>query len=370
MLFSPQTALAAQPQPMAPPAPAQPKQSLLPKILPTAVLSSLFLKGTGGLAGLSGKLSEGSIKGAAGGVAAGLLQNQAKNTINGSLAQNLSKLGFNDFDNVPRAAEVAIPAINKNMEAALQNSGHVVDVNGLAQRASDLLDKEINVSEPKRQKVLNILNSLNATPAAVKGFAGQPNAVDALKELRVLDSIKSKSYSAWQASVRSGKPDEEQHSIYSILRDVTKGKDSFDANGQPVNEFDGLERRIFSNDNTPIPLDEMTKSQMIQQLDPLKEALPDVYNNMAAQIRGSKNLLEARHLMADLTQGTIAHDKMSNGGGVGIGGGVKDLAHGPLGIPMAVLAGTGSPMDALSAALMQSHGANVGLTSIARNIAK
>lgn len=386
MLVSPQATMltptaqpSALPMPGAAPQP-QPHESLLPKILPTAALAGLFLSGSGGLSGLSKTLSGGNIKSAAGGVAASLLQNQAKGMINPTLAQNLSELGVHDFEKVPGVANVAIPAINKNMETTLTHTPGSVDMSGFAQRASDLIDQDINISDPVRKKVLNILNSLNSTPAGVKYFAGEPNRVDALKELRVLDSVKSKAYSAWQSSIRSSKPDEEQHSVYNLLRDVTKGKPNLDETGQPVMddngqpkfEFDGLEKRIFGDEaGAPLPLDDMTKAQMIAKMEPLRATEPEIYANMATKVRSAKTLLEARHLMSDLTQGSIAHDKLSyGGGGGGMGSSSKDLAHGPLGIPAAVFAGTKSPLDAIGAALMQSHGANVGLTSLLSGIAR
>lgn len=361
---------------------SQQHESLIPKILPTALLGGLFLKGTGGLNALSQGLSGGGLRSAAGGVAANILQKQAKDMINPQLAQNLSQLGVNDFDKVPEIANVANPAINQNMEAVLAHAPGSVDMTGFAKRASDLIDQDINVSEPVRKKMLNVLNHLPSTPAGVKYFTGDQNRVDALKELRVLDSMKSRAYSSWQSSMRSGRPDEEQHSAYLLLRDVTNGTEKRDELGQPVideagkpvHEFDGLRNRIFSDEKgEPITLDEMTKGQMINQLDPLKSSQPEVYNNMAAKIRGAGSLLEARHLMSDLTQGSIAHDKMSyssSGGGAHGGDILSNFAHGPLGVPAAVFAGTKSPLDALDAALMQSHGLQVGLTSALSKIAR
>lgn len=365
MIIAPQTTLMNPGMPQAtamPPAPQQMPQpnehqqrhETIAKLAPLAGLAGLFLKGSGGLAGLAGELNEGTLKGAAGGVAANVMENQAKGTINPTLASHLVNLGFDDFNKVPQAADVAIPAINNNMQTALGNAGGVVDMNGFRQQASDLIDKELTISEPVRQKMLGWMDKLNVTPAAVMGEQGQSNRNAALKELRVLESAKAKANTAWQTSIRSGKPDEEQHSAYSVLRSVT----------------DELKNRTFSDEKgTPLALDDMTKGQMISQLEPLKNALPDVYNNMAGQIRGTKSLVDARHLMADLTEGSISHSKMAYKGG-GLGGSVNDLAHGPLGIPAAVFAGTKSPLDALAAALGQSHGVQVGLTSMARKLAK
>lgn len=358
-----------QPQTMSamPPAPQvnehQKRHETIAKLLPLAGLAGLYVHGHGGVSNVLHSLNKGSIKGAAGGMAATTLQNQAKGTINDPLAANLIQDGVHDFNDVPMAADAVTKAINPQMEAALGRTGGFVNLNGYQKRMADYLDNELTVTESKRNKALDIMNKLSQTPAAVQGRLKQiPNRSMALQDLRPLEAQRAKLYSQWQTSLRAGKPDEELHSLYGAFDDVIRGKD-------------GIKERIFSDEKgAPIPLDDMTRNEMLNQLAPLKSTLPDVYDGMSARIRGAGSLMDARHLMADFTQASIAHDKMAfakGGGGGGVESSVlSNLAHGPGGIPGVIFAGTKSIPDTIAAALLQSHGVNVGATSLLSKIAR
>lgn len=281
--------------------------------LGSGVLSNAAEGGVGqGAGGLLGKLG-GKIIGAAGGkatnVAGDLLQGQlAKGTLGGIDSKALTSLGLTDARQLePAAATITGEngALNQGVIKSLIAGGSPVDVGGIVAPTgklagtaglgggltNDLIDQESTIGDSAGKKILNTVNkSVQNMMGGSKGSIGSQAAdpLDVLAESRTLRDLAS---NAQDVGTRT--QNAEQLGVSKVYNTV--GRE--------------LEDRLFNPGGNAVPLTDDVKSQIIDQLSPLKEISPKAYSNVVSQVTSARTAQELRPIQALWVRASQASSK-------------------------------------------------------------
>lgn len=336
------------------------------KSLDSGVLGQAALGGVGeGVGGVLGKVGGrvlGAVGDKSGQLADNLVKGQfAKGTISGDSANALRTLGLTDARQIPQVSDLVTGtggALNKGVEKTLMTAGSPVDVTGLIGSklspngmANDLIDSETALSPTAGTKILGTVNkSVQNMLGGPEGMIGNQVAdpLDALKQSRVFSGLAGK---AQDIATRMGNP--EQQSVANVYHNLA----------------DELNNRIFTPGGQDVPLTDEVKSEVINNLAPLKDINPTVHTNLVNQVTNASTLQDLRGLQAPFVQGSKAVGAtaraVDRGAGATASGTVSGLpiAGAVAGGPHGMLAGLGAQMlrsptaDRAAIPLVQNGGA-------------
>lgn len=292
------------------------------------VLSSGLESGIGqGAGNLIGGLAKGGM-GLLGNVADSgtnkLIQGQfAKGTLDSATAKTLNDMGITNADQVGQIAPMVTQsngALSNGVQRGLQESDAGVDLSGLSNKAQNLVAEnqmQLNpnsfgdINKTVQGALLKATNPDDVTQLTTKGAGGpvstfQPGALqnvlpeNAFNVTQNFEKLANKAYaSAYDKMGNVANPDQlAKYNIFKGLADHTK-----DA------AFGG---------NTPIPLSEGNKAQIISDLAPMKDVNPQAYNYHVGQVSNAQNLQDLRPIqkpMVDASRALGITQKMTDNQG-------------------------------------------------------
>lgn len=251
-----------------------------------------------GIGGLLGKIGGGLIGAAGSGaknLAGDLVQGQlAKGTLGKIDAQTLAQLGITDARQIPAAASLVTGsngALSQAVKNSLADSDHAINLGpmdatpegaeqslkpGVVEGAQNALNQETAVGDGAGSKALNTITKAVANiKGNAQGMTGDASA--ALKQSQLLRGLAKQAQDAGTKTSNA-----EQMGISNVYNGAASD----------------LEDRIFNPGGKSVPLTDDIKSQVIDQLSPLKDISPQAYSKVVQQVTDANNLQDLRPIQS------------------------------------------------------------------------
>lgn len=332
-------------------------------------------EGTGSLLGRVGGKLLGVAGGKAEGIADNLVKGQvAKGTITQDGANALRQLGATDsrqWQPIADAVTGDSGALNQGVKQGLSESTTPADLSGLSSKAQDLVSEnqmQLNAASiPQVNKAIQgaLIKAVN--PEDVTQLAGKAGSVtNTFTPGSLSNVLPEKAFNV--AKNFEGLASSAYNSATDKMGNVVNADQL-----AKFKVFSGLadhaKQVAFGGDN-PIPLTDEVKSNIISNLDPLKDINPTVHANLVSQVSNAQTLQDLRGLQAPFVQGSKAVDataKMADRGPgttastvVGNLPTAGAMAAGPHGMLAGLLASTvRSPAADRAAVPLLEHGGNI-----------
>ncbi len=269
-------------------------------------------------------------------MAGDFLQGQAIPGVLGKTdATSLASQGVNDLRKIPGISSVITGengALNQGVTKSLIADGSPVDTTGLMAKdngsglANDLVNNETAIGKTAGNKILGTVNkSVQNMLGGSEGMVGNQMAdpLDALKQSRIFRDLAS---TASTAGVKTGNV--EQAAVGRVYNNLASE----------------LEDRIFNPGGSPVVLSDSIKSQIIDQLAPLKDANPKIYSQMVSDVTNAQNTQDLRPLQSLWVKASGAAEKTASATDKAVGTSATDIVKGTS--PAALLV-AGHPLSAI-----------------------
>lgn len=325
-------------------------------------IGSLLGKGAGALGGLADK------------EAGNLVQGQfAKGTMDSGTTQALRDMGITDAKQVGQIAPLATGAdgaIKTGVQRGLAEAGQPADLSNVANTARNLIaDNQMqlssanaphDISQTVEKGLLQAVKPGSVTQvAATKAGAPSVNVfapgalknVDPESAFNVTQNFEKLASKAYQGAYdKMGNVDPDQLAKYNIFRGLA----------------DETEKNAFGGD-TPLPLSEGNKAQIIQDLAPMKDINPQAYNWHVNQVSNANNVQDLRAIQSPMVKASRALGVTQRVAESGAGKTAANVANNAMPVLGGLVAGPGGAAAALGSRLLSSDAAGkVGASTLER----
>jgi hypothetical protein len=336
--------------------------------LGNGVASTALESGAGQALGMGVGAGLGKIAGAVGGKAAGVADNLlkgqfAKGALTGEDANVLRTAGITDARQLPQVANVITGdtgALHQGVLRGLTESDVPADFSNLSQTGKNLVSaNQMQLKQSSIPQINDVIQGAlikSVTPEDVTqmGVGGgkspvvnafEPGALKNVTADRAFDVTKN--FEALAAAARN--------SAYDKMGNVVDADQLAKAK-----IFGGLAdeaRTATFGTETPVPLSDTNKAQIINELAPLKDINPNLHSTVVNQVNNANTLQDLRGIQAPFVRGSQAATATAKAADRGAGTTAGAVANN-LAIPGAIAGGPPGMLAGLGAQLLRSPAAD------------
>lgn len=297
--------------------------------------------GVGGVLGSGiAKLAGGVVSPAADTGATKLLQAQFKGTLDNDTAKALAGMGITDARQVGQTAPLITSgngALSTGVKTALAgsaDSGNGIDITGLDDIARNALAEHgaqpntiDTVGNNLTSSINNMVNPEDITKAVNKQGLPTYSYSQGSLQNALPENVFSQSQKMDQLASQAF------NKAYDKMGNVTNVEEL--SKGQTYSKLgDELQSRAFgTNGSNPLPLTQEAKDSIIQQLQPVKDINPAVYNHYVSGVSNANTVQDLRPLQAPMVRGSQALNATGNIAATK-GLSMSDIARGTIGAAM------------------------------------